>query len=219
MRGVRGSTPGHGSSARYKAGCPCQPCRAVATRENVRYRMDVLRGVAKRVPGTGTTRRLQALAAVGWDAHDVALRMGRTHQWVSLLRRRDDRLVFATTADAVRAVYDILCMAPGKSTTARRLAAREGWPSPLAWDDIDDPNATPDLGASTDIGIDTVAVDRAIAGDAVTLTHAERVEAVRIAAAREHSDAEIAHRLRVNVRTVLRIRTRHNILSRWNETA
>src|SRR3546814_4274182 len=41
-----------------------------------------------------------------------------------------------------------------RSATTKRRAARAGWPPPLAWDNIDDPNETPDLGAPGGRGID-----------------------------------------------------------------
>ena len=51
--------------------------------------------------------------------------------------------VALATHDRIAAAYDELAMRPGPSARNRRL----GYPPPLAWDDIDDPAATPDLGA------------------------------------------------------------------------
>ena len=221
MRGVRGSTAACGTVARYRAGCDCPACRAAIRRYETCRRIDTAAGITRTVPVVGTIRRLQALAAIGWPGHEIAARLGCDRTRVAQVWRADPAgVALRTTAEAVARVYADLCMIPGPSAThSRRRAVREGWAPPLAWDDIDDPAATANLGATTDTGVDPVAIERAIAGDAITLTHAERVEAVRITAARGNSDAEIAQRLRVTARTVQRIRTEHNILSRWNEAA
>ncbi|QIK82425.1 hypothetical protein [Sanguibacter sp. HDW7] len=102
------------------------------------------------VPAVGTRRRLQALACLGWSVKALA-EAYRVHY--SLLDRamRGD-LTTARTARTVRGMYDDLSMrrrAGGRpSAVARTLndAARRGWAPPLAWDDIDDPTETPDVG-------------------------------------------------------------------------
>lgn len=44
-------------------------------------------------------------------------------------------------------------MTPGPSNRVRARAARAGWAPPLAWDDnIDDPDAVPDLGRTVETG-------------------------------------------------------------------
>jgi hypothetical protein len=60
---------------------------------------------------------------------------------------------------------------------ARNLAARHGWLPPLAWDDIDDPNETPDFGAD-DYDVDPVVVRRLLEGQRIKATHAEKVAAL-----------------------------------------
>jgi hypothetical protein len=77
--------------------------------------------------------------------------------------------------------------------------------SPAAWDDIDDPDETPNLGGHGDF-LDDVAIERACAGDPVGLTSAERAEAVARLTAAGVSANEIARRLRVTGRTVTRRR-------------
>jgi DNA-binding NarL/FixJ family response regulator len=61
---------------------------------------------------------------------------------------------------------------------------------------------------SRDPNIDEVAVERAMAGDWVTLTLAERAEVVRRLTDRGLAAHEIARRLRVAPRTVVRYRVR-----------
>jgi len=115
------------------------------------------------VTAQGVIRRLKALGALGWSTSAIAARCGLNVDTVKAWRRgefTDPSLV----ADRVVAAYDALSMrAPNPTgrfersavTQVRQRAARNGWASPLAWDDdtIDDPDATPDKGART-IGTD-----------------------------------------------------------------
>lgn len=96
---------------------------------------------ARPVPALGSRRRLQALAAIGWDPIDLAARCGTT--WAAFAGDTVDQ----STAETARRLYDTLCAspAPGPAAAAVRAAAtRRGWASPLAWDDgqLDDPHAT-----------------------------------------------------------------------------
>lgn len=122
----------------------------------VRATLDDL-GATVHVDGTGTRRRLQALVAIGWSVSELGRRlsMDNVHRTIKTER------VNAGTARAVRALYDQLWDTPPQPATRWERAAvsrvhadarRAGWAPPLAWDDdtIDDPAATPDLGASTD---------------------------------------------------------------------
>lgn len=99
------------------------------------------------VDGTGTARRIQALALMGWSVPQIAQRAGKTPG--TLRRALSGATVKADTARAVSAAYDQLWSTPAPasaaSTRTRNRAAREGWAPPLAWDDdtIDDPAATP----------------------------------------------------------------------------
>ena len=59
--------------------------------------------------------------------------------------------------------------------------------------------------------VDDIAVYRAVNGDPVWLSAPERAEAVRRMNAAGAHDSVIAGTLRLTVRTVLRIRARHNL--------
>lgn len=106
------------------------------------------------VDATGTRRRIQALAAVGFTFTSLAPHLSTNRLYVGDIAVAD--LVMARTARRTAEVYDRLWDADplqhgatvGGVSRARRLAAREGWPPPLAWDDdtIDDPAAVPDMG-------------------------------------------------------------------------
>lgn len=94
------------------------------------------------VPGLGTRRRVQALSAIGWSLQEVADRAGVSKQALagSLRAHR----VTARVARTIRGIYLELENTPGPSERTRRHAARQGWPPPGAWDDIDDPDEEPD---------------------------------------------------------------------------
>lgn len=163
---------------------------------------------------TGTTRRLRALVAMGWPQARLGAELGLTDTTMSALlagRRR----VHATTAAAVRGVYDQLWRQEpppsGASTWARRRAAQRGWATPLAWDDdtIDDPAAQPITGPKFNTGIDDAAVERRAAGDhSLALNNAERREVVRRLHAAGLSDREIERRTGISDRQVIRDRHR-----------
>ena len=90
----------------------------------------------------GTTRRLQALTAIGWDTEHLATELG----WTSTqLHRALTGHPPPHTHHPVTQLYNQLSMTPGPSTTARQHAHTNGWPPPLAWDDehLDQPDATP----------------------------------------------------------------------------
>lgn len=91
------------------------------------------------VDATGTRRRMQALAAIGWTASEQGRRIGWAPTNVTKLFRADKAKVEARTADLVRRLYDELSMTPAPpgrpATQARNWAARNGWLPPLAWDD------------------------------------------------------------------------------------
>ena len=117
------------------------------------------------VDATGTRRRIQALVAVGFTHKAIAPHIGVHAHYVGDLAA--NRVVTSRHARAVTAAYDRLWNAdplahgvtPAAVKRSRNLAAREGWPPPLAWDDdhIDDPACRPELGAASRRPDDTAA--------------------------------------------------------------
>lgn len=162
----------------------------------------------RHVNATGTTRRLQALAVLGWPLSALGAELGVSAQAIAGYRSRPT--VSVATARAVRDLFERHGMTPGPSPRTTHAALRAGWVPPLAWDedDIDDPAAAPnpDPDAGTAPSLDEVAIRRACAGDAVALTPAERRQAASILACQGLSDTEVAHRLGVCSRTILRWR-------------
>ena len=141
----------YGDPARGQA--PTKRVRPATAEKLLAVTLDLAPGA--KVDSTGTTRRLQALVAMGWSQSELARRLGMLASNLGpIVHGR--RGVTQATADAVRALYDELWSTPAPPsgrhgavpTKTRNYAARMGWVSPLAWDDdtIDDPDATPDLG-------------------------------------------------------------------------
>jgi len=98
------------------------------------------------VDATGTRRRLQALARLGWSARAIAKRLGRMDpNTYVLIRAGRTTTVRGRTVDDVRRLYDELWDQQGPSERTRRWAAEQRYALPMEWDDdeIDDPTAKP----------------------------------------------------------------------------
>lgn len=143
--------PRHGTTAGYHAHIgsgaePCEPCRRAIAGYEAKRAHDRASGRPRLIPALGTARRIQALVAIGHTFGDIAREMGVAHDVVRHLALHRTH-VRPTTAHRVDATFQRLCMTPapdGKSARyARTVARRYGWAPPLAWDDIDDPDATP----------------------------------------------------------------------------
>ncbi len=118
------------------------------------------------IDATGTTRRLQALAAIGWDSAKLAPRIGVKPRRLERLRRGEKPAVHATTAAKIGQLYRHLSMTPAtgwQADRARTIARNRGWAPPLAWDDghgphgIDNPTAAPH---TTTVGPRETAIQR-----------------------------------------------------------
>ena len=173
----------------------------------------------RRVDATGTRRRLQALATLGWSVVSLATRSDLALR--TLRRARTSTTVTAETARAVTRLYDQLRAEPAlyrsrreQAVAARTKAAaqRAGWRGPLAWDDIDhDPDDVDEAAVLEQPGspaarVDVVAVERAMRGEQLPLTALERRDAVTRLTSRGLSARCIAELLHTTVRTVTRLR-------------
>lgn len=167
------------------------------------------------VPKVGAVRRVQALLALGWThallTEHAGLRTG-------VMLHQQGRWVTLSTFEAIERVYNELCMKPGPSERTRGRAAAMGYVPPLGWDDIDNdetPVATDDLIHTRDDYIDEAAVERALTGEPVTLTKAERDEAVRRLHQVGATDSTVSKRLGMSGETA-RL-TRHRLGLEANE--
>jgi transcriptional regulator with XRE-family HTH domain len=134
----------HGDENAYtNHGCTCDDAREDRRVKEKRRREG--RHVSPYIDVTGTSRRLRALAALGWSREDLAEQLGCSPQLVE--RHRTGRLqrLHVSAARRYKDLYERLQGTPGPSAVARAHAARAGWAPPLAWDDdaLDDPTAQP----------------------------------------------------------------------------
>ena len=164
-----------------------------------------------RVNGRGTRRRLQALAAIGWNHHEIARRLGYPRWKVN--KALEGAYVDIRVHDDIAALYDELWdQQPPTHTRAQRVgrsyaltvARRHGWLPPLAWDDIDTDPAPPTAGQEP--LLDEIAIALALAGQNVRLTRDARLEATRRGTERGLSLTQLSDLLGVDVRTIDRDR-------------
>lgn len=144
-------------------------------------------------PALGTTRRLQALAALGWTQVQLGARLGVSDARVGHLTEGRSAKLHPATADAVARLYDEISMTVpadhdgprslGQTRVharARANAERRGYFPPLAWDDIDDPNERPTRGyqkARSHHELDEAVVERVMNGETdLRTTFAEKCE-------------------------------------------
>jgi hypothetical protein len=170
-----------------------------------------------RVDSTGTRRRLQALACLGWSLSRLADESGLDRQVLDGALR--GRAVTAGHVRAVVALYERLWDQPAPATdhrsrisvarTANR-ARREGWAPPAAWDDdaIDDPAAVPFVVDVDEDQVDELAVEQLLDGHRMELTGATLHAAVHALAARGLQPASISERLGIDLRQAQRLRDR-----------
>lgn len=104
----------------------------------------------------GSTRRLQALIALGHSQNELCRKSGISQSTMSHLVRGSVQRTSIDTAQRVRKLYDELSMIPGRSQSSRDKARRLRWAPPLAWDDdlIDDPDAKPEVGENRTVKFD-----------------------------------------------------------------
>jgi transcriptional regulator with XRE-family HTH domain len=99
---------------------------------------------ATRVDSTGTVRRLRALVAIGHTQASIADALGVYRSVITHITAGDHAQVTVATARNIANLYTQWRWRPGTSVRARNHAAKRGWASPLAWDDIDNPAETPE---------------------------------------------------------------------------
>lgn len=96
------------------------------------------------IDSTGTRRRVQALAWMGWPCSTVAVQAGTTAASLRTLILPGRNISYAL-ARRVSDVYDQLSLTPGPSKVAAGKARQLGFAPPMAWDDdrIDNRRARP----------------------------------------------------------------------------
>jgi hypothetical protein len=158
-----------------------------------------------RIDPTGTRRRAQALATLGWTHMYLAGRVGIAPS--NFRRALCQERVTAWFARSVRDVYNELWMRPpqehevsaGMAMRTVRAAQKKNWLGPLAWDDdmIDNPRAVPQTDAVQPVVTEGGNVaDRWLLGEAVILGRDDRREVLQhLFEWTNDTTAEIAERL------------------------
>lgn len=99
------------------------------------------------VDATGSRRRLQALARLGWSQRKLAHHIDSDHKTTQRIQNGQLPQIRRHTAERITALYDQLWDKPGPSPRTIQHAIRQGWALPLEWDDdaLDNPDATPHI--------------------------------------------------------------------------
>ncbi|GAA2485003.1 hypothetical protein GCM10010406_21570 [Streptomyces thermolineatus] len=120
------------------------------------------------VPGStyinavGSIRRIRALIAIGYPIIRIAEAVGMSKNALGRVINHEHDKLTAENARAIADVYRRWAGTPGPSARARAHAAKRGWASPAAWDDIDDPNCVPDVDEQRELSrMELAAVRRA----------------------------------------------------------
>ena len=187
----------------------------------VRFDITALPDTA-RIPATGSRRRLQGLAVLGWSLPSLAAYTDLSQR--KLRAAVTARSLSVATATEIAELYDQPRYTRPRSRDADEHAAasteaqraREArWRPPLAWDDIDtdpdDPVAESAPAQSDEAIHDEIAIERALSGEPVRLTAAECEEAVARLTARGSSAQRICDLLHLSHRAVARMRTSSGI--------
>lgn len=92
------------------------------------------------VPSRGTVRRIRALVAIGYSFADLAGMLPLSQRHLTRIAAGELSRVRGTTRESVALLYARLHLRPRVGPDAghaRAFAVRQGWASPMAWDDID----------------------------------------------------------------------------------
>jgi DNA-binding XRE family transcriptional regulator len=163
-------TRAHGTAHRYHngpdensqpgKGCRCPACRRrVADLKNRRTRLRAYGQWEPYTDATGTRRRLEGLMYIGVPLAYLAGRLGMSTEGLRPKMTRYRKVTPATAAKVAALSRELhrqppfLERTPGERRLAdrtRRHARRMGWVPVAAWDDIDDPDASPVPGWDTE---------------------------------------------------------------------
>lgn len=131
------------------------------------------------VRALGASRRLQALYALGHGHQFLVIDTGVSSSCIIDLITGRNTSIDVAIDTRIRETFERHSMTVGSNTRTLARARREGWPPPLAWDDIDDPAAIPNLVKDGD-AFDPIAIERALKGQHVPLTKREQLHVTEL---------------------------------------
>lgn len=153
-------------------------------------------------PAYSAARRLQALVALGHPQRQLAEQLGVMESYLSMFinNTRGWQQISKELWQQISELYEHMSARPGHSTAARNRAAAKGWPPPLAWDDIDDPEAKPAgkrrSHKAKPMAVDESRVLRFLSGeDTISVNRAEKEEIMRRWLASGRSERELCKRM------------------------
>jgi hypothetical protein len=169
-----------------------QNCQTEKARRILAVQPHRFDGNAER-PAIGSIRRVRALYSLGHSRRSISNLSGLSVASISLLAEARWKVIDNLAATALANAYRQLINTRGTNWKNERRAATEKWPGPMAWDDIDDPAAEPDIDPNADKRGRPAEVDA--------------IEVARLTALGKTS-AQIAAQLGCHQRTVVRARGR-----------
>lgn len=131
-------------------------------RRTTRDALNAAAATLRPITMVGIRRRVQGLHSLGWTCADLARESGVSAETLEAHRNERPTALRLPTAEAVAEAYESMSVRLPEpatahersiATKARNRARLHGWPPPLAWDDIDNPDEQPkglrDLRAGT----------------------------------------------------------------------
>lgn len=219
--------PQHGTESAYdNFGCRCSD--AIKVKRTLRKRRKAGINPSSYVPHIGAMRRVRALACLGYSPAMIAQDVCVGYQIQTIRQGTKLKKGISRKIDAhIREFYREHCDRPLPPTSqvrlVRNLAKRNGWAPPIAWDNIDDPGAVPELDAVSDTGEssvneESVDLDLLLSGRSTLNTSSPRRQppaiearrtslnrrAVQILSERGYTTAEISRRIGLVERQVQR---------------
>lgn len=120
-------------------GCSCGPCRSAQTRYVKQWRLARQRGHQFKVDAAPTHRKIRALNAIGVTNAAIATEAGYASA-AAVSNILGEETILARTEVRLEQAYrrlEMTIVPPSRNATRlRNQAKREGWPPPLAYDDI-----------------------------------------------------------------------------------
>jgi hypothetical protein len=140
---------GINSHCYHHGGCRCTPCRELDNaRQREARRQKAYGRYQPNIDATGTRRRIQALNALGWSDRIIGEHcgLGGKNVYSAKTTKRTTPRIRAAIETAYAALSGV-APAPCQSVSQVKGAARRhGYVPPLGWENIDDPDETPNSG-------------------------------------------------------------------------